>query len=450
MSQVIQFCSTQSNIVRHIPFGLKEGRMLRVQEVATGLACGCICPACGHALVAKAKDSNFRRPHFAHYRDADCRAGFETSIHKAAKQLIANQLRLFLPEWDGEPDMPNPPMLQDAVGFNHLGRPVEYPVRNMILVNASLEVARGDYIPDVTATDEEGELLIEIRFSHAVEALKRRRVQADGVRMLEIDLSRMTLNQALDTEVFSQEVLDNPKNRLWLSCPTATEAWRASRDELKAHILKVNREIAEARARQQSEQDSLRVAAELKAKNIAKYREQLRRPLLHELGHLPGLVAPVAVAHRLARYKNRDGDSIAEQLGAIENQPLRALLADYHRNAWVYGVHPVLWQLGVYQHFIQSREAGFRFNQRDVANWVRNRYGVENSLYKLFLAQYKDRSHVRNGGYSKWRISARFLTEQENTAIPNFYRPVNQLVDKLVRYGLLMGNHEGVGWVSVR
>ena len=435
---------------RHIPFGLKEGRMVRVQEVATGLACGCMCPACGHPLVAKAKDSNFRRPHFAHYRDADCRAGFETSIHKVAKQLIANQLRLFLPEWDGEPEMPNPPMLQDAAGFNHLGRPVKYPTRHMKLVNAALEVARGDYIPDVTATDLEGELLIEIRVTHAVEALKRRRVQADGVRMLEIDLSRVTLNQALDIEFFSQEVLDNPKNRLWLSCPTATEEWRASRDELKAHVHKVNREIEEARARQEVKLAALRTALEVKTQNKAIYREQLRRPLLNELADLAAIVSIAAIAQRVSQLKDRDCDAIAESLGVIESQPLRTLLAYYHPDAWVYGAHPVLWQIGVYQHFIRSREAGFRFNQRDVATWVRDRFGIEKSVYRLFLAQYKARSQARNGGFNKNRISAWYFSAEENAAIPNVYRPVNWLVDKMAACGLLEHCTEGVGWVVVR
>ena len=118
---------TSASPVSPIPFGLKAGRMVRVQEVATGLACGCTCPACGHPLVAKAKDSRWRRPHFAHYWDADCRAWYETAVQKTAKQLITHQLRLCLPEWDGEPEMPNPPRLRDANGQEHPGRRVEYP-----------------------------------------------------------------------------------------------------------------------------------------------------------------------------------------------------------------------------------------------------------------------------------------------------------------------------------
>lgn len=450
MSQGNTSCYSPSPKVRHIPFGLKNGRMVRVQEVAKGLSCDCVCPACGHALVAKAKDSNFRRPHFAHYRDADCRTGFETSVHKAAKQLIAKQLRLCLPGWDGELDMPNPPMMMDVARFQHLGRPIEYLPVSIELLSASLEVARGDYIPDITAMDADGELLIEIRVSHAVEALKRHRVQSEGVRMLEIDLSRLTLADSLDQEVFEREVLENIKNRIWISCSAATDAWRASRDELKVHVYKVNREIEEARARQEVKLAALSTALEVKTQNKAVYREQLRRPLLNELADLPEIVSSEAITQRVLMFKNRDCDAIAESLGEIESQPLRTLLAYYHPDAWVYGAHPVLWQIGVYQHFIRSRESGYRFNQRDVATWVRDRFGVEKSVYCLFLAQYKARSQARNGGFNKNRISAWYFSAEENVAIPNVYRPVNWLVDKMAACGLLEHCTEGVGWVVVR
>lgn len=423
-----------------VSFGLKAGRMVRVEEVPKGLACGCVCPACGHVLVAKAKDSRHRRPHFAHYRDADCRTGFETTVHKAAKQLIADHLRLCLPAWDGDLDMPNPPVQQDVAGFSHLGRLVDYPAVRVPLVTAALERARGNYIPDVTARDAQGELLIEIRVSHPVDDLKRRRVQSEGIRMLEIDLSRLTLAQALEPRVFEWEVLENPGNRVWISCPAALDAWRARREELRVHVQRVNQEIAAGRAREAQElareqatravEQAMQVA---KAKNWEIYREQRRRPYLRELATLPGLVAPEAIQSRLSAFETRDRAAIAEGLSTVASEDLRAALSQYHPNAWVYGAHPVLWQLGVYQNFVEGRPSGYRFNQREVARWVRDRYGVENSLYRLFLAQYKARTEARVGGLRKKRISAWFFTEQENMMIPNFYTPVGALIMRLVR-----------------
>lgn len=435
-----------------VPFGLKAGRMVRVEEVPKGLACGCVCPACGHVLVAKAKHSRHRRPHFAHYRDADCRIGFETTVHKAAKQLIADRLHLYLPAWDGDLDMPNPPVQQDDAGFCHLGRLVDYPAVRVPLVTAYLERARGDYIPDVTARDAQGELLIEIRVSHAVDDLKRHRVQSEGVRMMEIDLSRLTLAQALEPLVFEREVLENPANRSWISCPAATDAWRVSRDELRVHVQQVNKEIAAARqqeahelARQQAARAVEQAKQATKAKNREIYREQRRRPYLQELAALPGLVAPGAIQSRLAAFEARDRDAIAEGLGAVASERLRVVMSYYHPNAWVYGAHPVLWQLGVYKEFVEGRPSGYRFNQRDVARWVRDQYGVEDCLYRLFLAQYKARTEARAGGFRKKRISAWFFSEQENLAIPNFYGPVGALIMKLVHIGLLKIRLDEIG-----
>lgn len=424
-----------------VPFGLKAGRMLRVEEVPKGLACDCICPACGHALVAKAKDSRHRRPHFAHYRDADCRTGFETTVHKAAKQLIADRLHVCLPAWDGDLDMPNPPVQQDDAGFSHLGRLVDYPAVRVPLVSVYLERARGDYIPDVTTRDAQGELLIEVRVSHAVDDLKRRWVQSEGIRMLEIDLSRLTLVQALEPLVFEREVLENTGNRVWISCPDATNAWRDSRDELRVHVQQVNREIAAARQREAYElarQQAARSAEQAtKDKKREIYREQRRRPYLQELVALPDLVAPEAIQSRLAAFECRDRDAIAEGLGALASERLRAALSQFHPNAWVYDAHPVKWQLGVYREFVQSRPSGFRFNQREVARWVRDRYGVENSLYRLFLAQYKARTEARVGGFRKNRISAWYFTEKENEEIPNFFQPIEAHISYLVHIGLL-------------
>src|SRR3546814_2264314 len=62
-----------------VPFGLRDGRAWAPSEVARGKACGCVCPGCGAALVAKAQTSRRRRPHFAHLTDTGCQTGRERS-----------------------------------------------------------------------------------------------------------------------------------------------------------------------------------------------------------------------------------------------------------------------------------------------------------------------------------------------------------------------------------
>lgn len=55
-----------------VPVGLKDGRMVTVDEVEQGLACGCSCIECGGRLVARRGE--VRAPHFAHHTAAGCLA----------------------------------------------------------------------------------------------------------------------------------------------------------------------------------------------------------------------------------------------------------------------------------------------------------------------------------------------------------------------------------------
>lgn len=427
-----------------VPYGLRDGRMWAVRDVLSGIACGCFCPACGHRLLAKAKNSKCRKPHFAHYKDAECRAGFESSIHRMAKQLIADQLALTLPAWDGEHDMPNPSVLMDDSGMMLHGRRVEWPAQRKSLTKVRLEESQGDFIPDVIAEDDEGTLLIEIRVTHAVEEIKRRRIQSEGTRLIEIDLSRIKPEQAMDPYSFEHEVLENVANRKWLSCPAPTELWRERLKDLKLALIERNREIAEARRLAEVERSRLDQAwLEARASSTAKlakrneYQQQLRSKYQNELSALAEITSFENRQKRLTYFLKRDQDKISCLVGYIQNEQIREQLLQFHPDAWIYEAHPALWQVAVYNHFIATRKVGDRFNQRDVANWVRNQYGFEKSLYTLFLAQYSARSQARKSGFDKYRISAWYFTEAENSRIPHFYKPVNWFVGKLSDLGLL-------------
>ena len=93
--------------ILRVPFGLRDGRMWLPREVSNGLACGCQRPNCGQPLLAKNAGAR-RRAHFAHHTDHTCSGAFESAVHRMAKQLICEQLRLALPAWDGAEGMPTP------------------------------------------------------------------------------------------------------------------------------------------------------------------------------------------------------------------------------------------------------------------------------------------------------------------------------------------------------
>jgi hypothetical protein len=372
-----------------------------------------------------------------------------------AKQLVADRLAVLLPAWDGEVDMLNPPVLTDDAGYSLFGRRVEFPERRAALVEAELEKSQGDYVPDVTAVDEQGRLFIEIRVTHAVDEIKRHRIQSEGVRLVEINLSAITADQTLDLDEFSRVVLDDPSNRVWLSCPPATDDWRESMRDLKARLAIRNREIAEARRLAEVERATILKQAEASVARVEcdsreRFRLQRRSRYADALTALPGLVSVASCNARLARLAERDGDQMAALVGSIESDLIREAILEYHCDAWIYQVHPVLWQAEVYRTFVAEKKAGDRFNQKDVAQWMRARFNFQPQLYDLFLAQYAARTSARRSGFSKNRISAWFFTEEENGLIPNFYRPINSLVERLAYVRAVTYVSGAIGEVEVQ
>lgn len=65
------------------------------------------------------------------------------------------------------------------------------------------------------------------------------------------------------------------------------------------------------------------------------------------------------------------------------------------------------------------------------------RFGREEVLFTLFRAQYSARDRARKAGYHKRRISFLAFTDLENRQIPDFYKPINAFVDRLIHVGAL-------------
>lgn len=78
-----------------IPYGLKDGVLIHVSKVKSGLACNCICPACHEKLVAKKGES--RQDHFAHYSAEPCSNALESTLHILAKEILAKEKLITLP-----------------------------------------------------------------------------------------------------------------------------------------------------------------------------------------------------------------------------------------------------------------------------------------------------------------------------------------------------------------
>lgn len=260
-----------------VPFGLRtaDRRMVSIETVERGLACGCVCPGCGARLVGVKGEVKIH--HFRHHsEDANCTGARETALHLFAKQIIAEDIAsLALP---GAPGV-----------YLALGTPI----------STSLEAWLDGIRPDVLAKYPAEDVAIEVYVTHRVPMEKVREVYRRSLCMLEIDLSyhryyglteynlrRAVLENAgrrwvyeprYLREIRQQELVELnlaaerakaeaaervrlaqlERERVIREQDAQREAWRLEQAEHQERLAKANAEIAERRRAEQAERARL-------------------------------------------------------------------------------------------------------------------------------------------------------------------------------------------------
>jgi hypothetical protein len=227
-----------------VPFGLKEGILLRAVDVENGQKCGCVCPECGDALSA-ANRGKIQIPHFRHV-SRPCLRGYEVGVLRAAKETLARNAGLLLPAFSAT-----------VSGTDMLARPladtVSFPAQILIAEQLDIDPGRRRGRPDVILRVRERELHVKLRVSYAETKGARRKIYKSGPSVLEIDLSDMELETINSAERFAQAVLSQPDNRQWLRHQKGMRLIEEKGYALAAKIKEVDRIIKDA-------QESLRQA----------------------------------------------------------------------------------------------------------------------------------------------------------------------------------------------
>ena len=206
----------------HVRIGVRDGRCVSIADVPSGLACNCFCAACQRPLVAR-KGSQ-RAHHFAHRPGDDCERAGETTLHRAAKQLLVERRQLWLPEFRGSSTTWLTESMHRAPMWSQCRDWITGTIYEAQLVVADMvdvEVALGEVRADVVVVTGDGrELLVEIRVTHAVDEEKRDRIRAMGRACVEIDLSSVPRDVTL-CNLASMVVGggEDAAPRRWISCP---------------------------------------------------------------------------------------------------------------------------------------------------------------------------------------------------------------------------------------
>nr|WP_280139541.1 competence protein CoiA family protein [Mesorhizobium sp. Root102] len=187
-----------------------DGTFAHIAEVQRGLACGCVCPACGGQLVARLK-ADRQVPHFAHHGGEACGGGPETVLHLLAKEAFRSNPTMALPERLGLDSrrVVSKPSLEVKTEFLRL----EYNDPKTI-------------IPDLYVRALGYDLFIEVAVTHFADDAKIQRLREHKIPAVEIDLSKLP-RDALRNAI-TEAVLKTARRR-WLFHP-GIDAARAKQD----------------------------------------------------------------------------------------------------------------------------------------------------------------------------------------------------------------------------
>lgn len=234
-----------------VPFGLHAGELVEPAAVPNGLACDCVCPGCGQALVAYNQGHIRTTPYFGHAAGAECAGGVESALHLAGKQALLQAKRMNLPALEVSatgiaPREHKPIRLklvegEDVALYKSVTAEVviAWPVPqqaadaqlDLFLRPAVQERTTRYFRSDLRASRSDVVDWVEIRVTHAVDPNKKLAMQAAGLRVIEVDLRRL-MYAGVTLDDVRRAVVDDAETKTWLAHPKVPAALEALRQDI--------------------------------------------------------------------------------------------------------------------------------------------------------------------------------------------------------------------------
>ena len=182
-----------------LKYGVRNGKLIHISQVDSGLACSCYCSSCSDVLVAKKGQK--REMHFAHKSGNTCLFSAETALHFAAKEILCNHKEIRLPPvW---------------IESNTNRRGYQIAEEKSFLID-SLKIEQGidGLIPDLTANISGHELFIEIFVTHRIDDIKKKKIEKLGRSTIEIDLSKAQRDMSFES--LTDLIVNSVDNKQWI------------------------------------------------------------------------------------------------------------------------------------------------------------------------------------------------------------------------------------------
>lgn len=177
---------------------LKDGVITKIEDVQSGIKCGCVCPACGEPLVAKKGVK--RMHHFAHSTGHNCEYGYESSLHLACKEILSKAKKIMIP-----------PVYVTFPDTNKMDELV-CGAKEIDIEKVELEQRFGNVVPDVVIYTGGKKFFVEIYVTHPIDNNKLQKLKEANISTIEIDLSKERSTITV-SELYDLLLSDNEKKK---------------------------------------------------------------------------------------------------------------------------------------------------------------------------------------------------------------------------------------------
>lgn len=187
-----------------------DGRVVHISEAERGAACGCVCPGCGGALIAR-KGSEVEH-HFAHAGGEECKHGYRNSLYHALRRAAEEVGSIRLPAYEK-----NRTLVPEGGGLHVL-------IRETVTTIDRLDFTRrsGGIITGLLIYRGKRPLIIRLLTGFGENNPDKARVREVGISVAELDLTR---DERMDPDIARRCFTDMPENLNWIYNAKAEKTW---------------------------------------------------------------------------------------------------------------------------------------------------------------------------------------------------------------------------------
>jgi len=346
-----------------VPFALLQGELVQASDerVISGKKCGCICPGCNEYLVAN--KGKKKAHHFSHEANSECTTGYESALHLAVKEVLANSKEL---QVKGITVFVSK---RDLLGYEHRLKEELLPGPSTLSINtAYMEKRLDDIQPDVLVETDRGEIALEVLVTHAVDDEKKQKLKNHKLPTLELDFSDRPAQ--LDFDLIRERLAELSRLN-WPYYPGRDELEEKLNRRLNEKVARINADVEAQR-----KTEALKRAAELKAKQeafeckLTKAKNGLKHILDKQLNDVDYYSSRML---ELAQQEKRYG-IILNYFGVRSFDALPDYVNIPFDNEVIYLFDRRLWQAELFHAFILSplnkERANTRFDYMEAYRWL--------------------------------------------------------------------------------